>query len=346
MTDWRFPLLLLSLLAVPLFVAFAAWALRKRRTDLQRFADVRLLAKLTPDLDARRQRWRAALIALALALSCLAAAGPRWGFHWEEVHREGVDLIIALDTSRSMLAEDVKPNRLERAKLAVQDLVRQLQGDRVGLVAFAGTAFVQCPLTLDYEVFNETLRAVSTNLIPKGGTAIGEAITTSIAALEERQGKHTAILLITDGEDHEGAVDEAANAAAEKGIKLYTVGIGTSDGELIPLTIKGQQTFLKDRRGQVVKSRLGGETLEKIATTTGGAYVHASGPSLGLDEIYSEYIGKMEKRELKSAMEKRFEERFQIPLAVAFVLLLIEPLIGNRRRPSTRRWPLWRRKTT
>ncbi len=339
MIDWRFPLHLFLLVGLLPAIAFFVWALRKRRRDLERFAEARLLAKLSPDLDGRRQRWRAALLLLALAFSALAAAGPRWGFHWEEVHREGVDLVIALDTSRSMLAEDVKPNRLERAKLAVQDLVRQLQGDRVGLVAFAGTAFVQCPLTLDYEVFNETLRAVTTNIIPKGGTAIGEAINTSIAALEERQGKHTAILLITDGEDHEGEVDEAANAAAEKGIKLYTVGIGTSEGELIPLTVKGQQTFLKDRRGQVVKSRLDGDTLEKIATTTGGAYVHASGPSLGLDEVYSEYISKMEKRELKSAMEKRFEERFQLPLLLAFVLLLIEPLIGSRRRAATStRW--------
>lgn len=348
MIDWRFPLLLFGLFVVPVFGAFLVWALRRRRADLQRFAEARLLPTLTPNLDARRQRWRAIVLAIVLVCAIVAAAGPRWGFHWEEVHREGVDLVIALDTSRSMLAEDVKPNRIERAKLAVQDLVRQLQGDRVGLVAFAGSAFVQCPLTLDYEVFNETLRAVNTNIIPKGGTAVAEAITTSIAALEEHQGKHTAILLITDGEDHEGKVDEAAAAAAEKGIKVYTVGIGTTDGELIPLTVKGQQSFLKDRRGQVVKSRLDRDTLEKVATTTGGAFVHASGPTLGLDEVYSEYISKMEKRELKSAMEKRFEERFQIPLALAFVLLLIEPLIGTRKPPSATagRWRVWRRTGT
>ncbi len=346
MIDWRFPLLLLGLVLVPVFAAFLVWALRRRRTDLQRFAEARLLPSLTPDLDTRRQGWRAALLVIVIVLAVVAAAGPRWGFHWEEVHREGVDLVIALDTSRSMLAEDVKPNRLERAKLAVQDLVRQLQGDRVGLVAFAGRAFVQCPLTLDYEVFNETLRAVNTNIIPKGGTALAEAITTGVAALEGHQGKHTAILLITDGEDHEGKVEEAASAAAEKGIKIYTIGIGTTDGELIPLTVKGQQTFLKDRRGQVVKSRLDTDTLEKVATATGGAFVHASGPTLGLDEVYSEYVSKMEKRELKSTMEKRFEERFQIPLAIAFVLLLVEPLIGTRKAPAgtVGRWLASRRK--
>jgi len=342
MIDWRFPYILAGLILVPLLLMFLAWALRKRRTDLHNFAEARLLPTLTPDLDSRRPLWRAAMTAAAVTAALVAAAGPRWGFHWEEVRREGVDLVIALDTSRSMLAEDVKPNRLERAKLALQDLVKQLDGDRVGLVAFAGAAFVQCPLTLDYEVFNETLRAVSTEIIPKGGTAVAEAIQSSIEALAEHQGKHAAILLITDGEDHEGKVQEAAQLAADKGIKIYTVGIGTADGELIPLTVNGQQTFLKDRRGQVVKSRLDRNTLEEVATTTGGAFVHASGPSLGLDAMYSEYIGRMEKRELKSTMEKRFEERFQLPLLVALILLCVEPWIGNRRAtPGT--WTAWRR---
>lgn len=346
MIDWRFPYLLGGLISVPLLIVFLIYALRKRRTDLQRFAEARLLPTLTPDLDLRRHHWRAVLGVIAASLALVAAAGPRWGFHWEEVHREGIDLVIALDTSRSMLAEDVKPNRLERAKLALQDLVRQLNGDRVGLVAFSGAAFVQCPLTLDYEVFNETLRAINTDIIPKGGTAVAEAVSTSIEALAEHQGKHAAILLVTDGEDHEGKVEEAAQVAADKGIKIYTVGIGTSDGELIPLTVNGQPTFLKDRRGQVVKSRLDRNTLEAVATTTGGAFVHGSGPSLGLDEIYSEYISQMEKRELKSTVEKRFEERFQLPLVLAFALLAVEPLISNRRAPtsSSRHWPVWRRR--
>jgi Ca-activated chloride channel family protein len=268
----------------------------------------------------------------ALAFSLLALAGPLWGFHWEEVHREGVDIIVALDTSRSMLAEDVKPNRLERAKLAVEDLVKQLRGDRIGLIAFAGSAFVQCPLTLDYEAFTESLRAISVGIIPKGGTALAEAITTSLEAFEGHQSKHEALILITDGEDHEGSVDDAAKQAADRGIKIYTIGIGTPDGDLIPVTVQGEQTFLKDRKGQVIKSRLDDETLKKIGTTTGGAYVHATGPSLGLDEVYAEYIGKMEKRELKSTMERRFEERFQVPLVAAFALLLVEPLVGDRRR--------------
>ncbi len=345
---WRAFALLWLLALVPAALAFFVWALRRRRAALQRFAEARLLPALAPDLDERRQRWRVALWVAALTLLVIALAGPKWGFHWEEVRREGVDIIVALDTSRSMLAEDVKPNRLERAKLAIQDLVKQLNGDRIGLVAFAGSAFVQCPLTLDYDAFAESLHAVNVGIIPKGGTALAEAISASVAAFEGHQGKHEALILITDGEDHEGQIDAAAKQASEQGIKVYCVGIGTPDGDLIPITVDGQQTFVKDRKGQVVKSRLDDEALKKIATDTDGAYVHAEGPSLGLDVVYNDYIAKMERRELKSTMERRFEERFQIPLLIAALLFAIEPLVGETRRAGTavrRRWRVRHRST-
>jgi len=345
MMEWRTAHLLWLLGCLPAAILFFVWALRQRRRALERFAEARLLAALAPDLDERRQRWRAALILAALTLLILVLAGPKWGFHWEEVHRQGIDIIIALDTSRSMLAEDVKPNRLERAKLAVQDLVKQLHGDRIGLVAFAGSAFVQCPLTLDYQAFTESLRAVDVGIIPKGGTALAKAITAGIEAFEGHQGKHQAFILITDGEDHEGRIEDAAKQASEKGIKIYPVGLGTADGDLIPISVDGRQAFLKDRRGQVVKSRLDDESLRTIATATSGAYVHADGPSLGLDLIYNDYLGRMEKRELSSTMERRFEDRFQIPLFAAILLLAVEPFVGERRRvaASRRRWWTWRR---
>ena len=333
---WRAPALLWCLLLVPAAAAFLLYALRQRRRALERFADARLLPTLVPGFDQRRQRWRAALIILALGGLTIALAGPKWGFHWEEVRREGVDIVIALDTSRSMLAEDVKPNRLERAKLAIEDLVKQLRGDRVGLVPFAGTAFVQCPLTLDHLAFLESLRAIKVGIIPKGGTAIAEAITSAIEAFEGHQGKHQALILITDGEDHEGHVEDAAKQASERGIKVFTVGIGTPDGELIPVTEHGQQSFVKDRRGQVVKSRLDAAALQQVATTTGGVYVHATGPTLGLDTVYNDYVAKMDKRELQSSMERRFEDRFQIPLVLALVLLALEPLLGERRPAAPR----------
>src|SRR5258706_4559645 len=257
-----------------------------------------------------------------------------WGFHWEEVRGEGIDLVVALDTSKSMLATDVAPNRLARAKLAVQDLLAELQGDRIGLVAFAGSAFVQCPLTLDQNAFGESLDAVEVGLIPRGGTNLTAAIDASLAAFEGHQGSHQALVLITDGEDHEGKVEEAVKHATERGVKVFTVGIGTAEGELIPTG----GTFLKDRKGQVVKSRLDEETLKKLAIDTDGVYLHAAGTDLGLSALYREHIATMEKRELESTLERRYEHRFQIPLALALVLLVFEQVLGERRVERRRGW--------
>jgi Ca-activated chloride channel family protein len=323
-------------MSVPVVVALFVWALRLRRRALEQFAESHLLPILIPDVDHRRQYWRAGLLAAALAFLIIAVAGPRWGFQWEEVRREGVDIVIALDTSRSMLATDVKPSRLERAKLALQELVQQLQGDRIGLVAFAGSAFIQCPLTLDYGAFLESLQATSVGIIPKGGTALDEAIRTGLAAFENHPSKHHALIIITDGEDHDGQVQVASQLAAEKGIKVYTIGVGTPEGELISLTIDGRPAFLKDRQGQVVKSRLDTETLQDIAITTGGAYVYDSSPSLGLDEVYTRYISQLEKRELTSTLERRYEDRFQLPLALGLILLVLEPFIRDQRRADSR----------
>lgn len=339
---WRAPMFLALLLLVPLAVAFFVWAFRRRRRALEEFAEPRLLAVISPDRDERRRYWRAGLSIAALASLAIALAGPKWGFQWQEVKREGIDLIVAIDTSRSMLAQDVKPNRIGRAKLAVQDLVKQLQGDRIGLVAFAGSAFVQCPLTLDYMAFLESLRSTDVGIIPRGGTALAEAIKVSLGAFEGRQGKHAALVMITDGEDNEGDVDAAAKEAAERGIKVFTVGIGTPEGELIQIKDKGQSTYVKDRKGQVVKSRLNNESLQNIASTTGGAYLQAQGADFGLDKLYLEHISTMEKRELESTIERRYKEQFQWPLGVALVLLAIESLIGNRKPSGAGLSRFWR----
>ena len=336
---WRDVMSLCALVLVPALALFFLWAERRRRRALATFVDSGLLPAVAPDLDPRRRTARAVLQCLGALLLIVALGGPRWGFHWQEVRRQGIDLIVAIDTSRSMLATDVKPNRLARAKLAVQDLLAQLEGDRVGLVAFAGSAFVQCPLTLDHGAFVESLNAMEVGLIPRGGTALAAAIDAGLEAFEGREGSHQALVLITDGEDHEGDVEEAAKRAGERGVKVFTVGIGTTDGELIP---EGSGGFVKDRRGQVVKSRLGEETLKEIAVDTGGVYLHAGGTSLGLTELYRDYIGTMEKRDLASTLERRFEDRFQLPLALAFFLLLAEGLIGERRSTARRSWSKWR----
>lgn len=344
MIQWRDPLSLVALVLVPALVLFLVWSFRRRRQALATFVEAGLLPAVAPDADPRRRRARAVVLCLAVALLGLALGGPMWGFRWQQVQREGIDLIIAIDTSRSMLATDVKPNRLARAKLAVQDLLAQVGGDRVGLVAFAGSAFLQCPLTLDFGAFSQSLEAIEAGIIPRGGTNLAAAIATSLDAFEGRQAEHQALVIITDGEDHGSDLDDAIKNATERGVKLYTVGIGTSDGELIPLEQGG---FLKDRSGQVVKSRLGEGILQKIANETGGAYLHATDTKFGLTELYRDYISTMEKRELASTLERRFEHRFQWPLLVAFLLLLIEPLVGERRpapRPAgARRFP-WRRK--
>ncbi len=328
MIQWRDPLSLAALALVPAVVAFLWWSLRRRRQALAAFVAAGLQSAVAPDLDPRRRTIRAVMLTAAVLAMAVALAGPMWGFRWQQVQREGIDLIVAIDTSRSMLATDVKPNRLARAKLAVQDLLAQLSGDRVGLVAFAGSAFLQCPLTLDFGAFSQSLEAIEAGIIPKGGTDIAAAIDAGLAGFEGRQAEHQALVIITDGERTEGDVDAAVQKATERGVKVYTVGIGTTEGELIPLEQGG---FVKDRKGQVVKSRLDAATLQKVATDTGGAYLHATDTAFGLTELYRDYISTMEKRELASTLERRFEHRFQWPLLIAFLLLVVEPLVGERR---------------
>jgi Ca-activated chloride channel homolog len=339
MIAWRSDLALAALLLVPAAALFFWWAFRERERALATFVEAALLPTVVPDLDRRRRRVRAGLVVAAVGAIGLALAGPMWGFHWEEVRREGIDLVVALDTSKSMLATDVTPNRLARAKLAVQDLLAQVEGDRIGLVAFAGSAFVQCPLTLDRNAFRESLAAVEVGLIPRGGTNLTEALDTALEAFEGTQGSHQALVLITDGEDHEGTLDDAIKRAAERGVKVFTVGIGTAEGELIPGEGGG---FLKDRKGQVVKSRLGEDTLKKIAIDTGGVYLHAAGADLGLAGLYRDHIATMEKRQLASTLERRYEHRFQVPLAIALLLLVAESFVGDR-RVERRAWSRRRR---
>ncbi len=320
---------------VPLLIIFYIWAFRSKRKALETFAQRHLVPVLTSTVNWRSQKLKAAITILAACFLIFALIGPRWGFQWREVKRQGIDIIVAIDTSRSMLAQDVKPSRLERSKLAVEDLLDLLQGDRIGLIAFSGTSFLQCPLTLDYSAFSMALDAVNTELIPRGGTSISRAIKTAITAFEGKAKKYKALILITDGEDHEGDPVKAAEEAAEQGIRIFCVGVGTREGELIPVIDEnGNMSFLKDRRGQVVKSRLDETTLQKIALNTGGGYIRASGTEYGLDIIYNEKIAAMEKKDLESKLQRRYEERYQIPAAIALGLLCLEVFLGERKRRS------------
>lgn len=330
--QWAYPERWPALVLVPAACALLAWAFADRRRALARFVAPPLIRELAGAVDDAARRAKAALVVAGLALLAVALIGPQWGIRWQRVTRRGVDLMIALDVSKSMLAQDVKPNRLERAKLAVRDLIPLLHGDRIGLIAFAGTSFAQCPLTSDYGAFALMLEEVTPEIIPRGGTALAQAIRTGITAFQAGSTGSQALIIISDGENHEGDALEAAKEAAKAGIKIYTIGIGTPEGELIPIVDEsGHQTFLKDRDGRTVKSRLDERILEQIALATGGSYVRATPTSFGLDVLYRERIAALSQRDFESAMRKRAEHRFQWPLAFALLALAVELVIPERR---------------
>lgn len=334
---------------LPAMVLLAIYSFRKKDQLLRLFAEYPLWDRLMPDVHRRRRVVKLILLVAGVSFLIGALLRPRWGFHWEEIKRKGVDLLIAVDVSESMLAEDIKPNRLERAKREITDLVNMLQGDRVGLIAFAGASFLECPLTLDYGAFKMFLDYLDTDLIPVQGTAIGEAVQTAIRSFTTERRASRALILITDGEDHLGEAEKSAEVAKEKGIRIFTIGIGSEQGAPIPLR-GGRGDFKKDRKGQVVLSRLQETTLQKIALATGGSYVRSVSGDMDLKKIYDEEIrGKMEAGELKSAKKRRWEERFQWFLFASILLFALEAILPERRRDLStgivrpRRFALWRR---
>lgn len=311
------------------------WLDRRNRRTLAELAAPRLLEKLVASVSERRRWIKRWLLVLAVFFLFVALARPQWGYHWQEVKRRGIDILFVIDTSKSMLAQDVKPDRLTRAKFAVMDLLQKLQSDRVGLIAFAGKSFLQCPLTLDHEAFALSLNALDTQIISRGGTDLASAVVESQNALQTQSANHKFLILITDGEDHEGRALNAARQAAQEGVTIFTVGVGTPGGDLIPLqnSQNGAQ-FVKDEQGRVVKSRLDEQTLRAIAEATDGFYVPLGRRGEGLEKIYDEVLKKIPKQELKSRMKKVFIDRFQWPLALAILLLVFEFLLRDRRAGS------------
>ena len=321
-----------GLWVIVLLGVFLFWAYRRKQKLCERFCERGLFNELADSYLSQREIIKNFLIVLVFIFGVLALMRPQWGFQWQEVKRQGLDIIVAIDTSKSMLADDIKPNRLERSKLAVRDLLKKLSGDRIGLVAFAGSGFMVCPLTVDYGGFLMSLEDLNVNIIPVGGTNVGIAVETAIKGYENVPGKYRAVIIITDGENLEGDPLAAAKEAKNKGIKIFCVGIGTREGELIRIpNDQGQSEFLKDNNGNFVKSRLNEDLLQKIALATDGIYVRASGAEFGFDVIYERLAG-MEKREIKSTMEKKYHERFQYPLAIAVILLVMETMINTRRK--------------
>lgn len=330
--------ILLLLWVLPLCVFLVFVELRSVRRRFAVFARLRIEDLLTGVWSAKRTVFKSLLLCLSISLLIFALARPRWGFEWRDVQRVGTDIVIALDLSSSMLATDIPPNRLERAKREIIDLLALLKGDRIGIVAFGGVSFVYTPLTIDYRLVDMFLKQLSLKLMPVQGTAIGEALNQSISALEkasanETQGK--SVILITDGEDQGEDLSATVKKAKEKGIKVHAVGIGSEAGAPIPMPDGG---FKKDRDGNIVVSKLGEQTLRMITSETGGMYVHSTTGSMDLDAIYKSIKAGAQDEEGELTRQKIWHERFQIFLGLALFLLLWEFFFRSSLPKKRRAW--------
>jgi Ca-activated chloride channel family protein len=305
---------------------------------LARFVSAHLRFQLTRSISAAKRRTQRGLFLGALACLFVSLAGPLVGYRWEQVSRRGNEIVFAIDTSRSMLTPDVKPNRLARAKLAIDDFANQLDGDAVGIVAFAGSAYLVCPITLDYGAFHESLSAIDVNTIPRGGTNIASAIEAAAAALHRRPGSDKIMILVTDGEDLEGSALAAAQTAVRQdALKIYTVGVGTQAGELIPIPADQGGGFVKDDSGAFVKSRLDETALKAIAAGGGGFYVPLGAQAEGLQTIFTSVLGSLAKHDLAFRQQKVYIPRYQWPLSASLGMLLASLLFGTRRRGGSSR---------
>ena len=332
-------LLWFALALVPTLIAFFWWAARAKQKLIGQFIAARLIDALTVGVSAGRQKTRVVLLIAAVTLIVLALSRPQMGFSWEEARSRGLDIVVAIDTSRSMLATDVAPNRLRRAQLAALDLKRLARADRLGLVAFAGGAFLQCPLTLDDEVFRQSVDALDVNIIPQGGTALSEAIAAAKGAFKKDNDNHKVLVLFTDGEDHDGDALDAAKAAGKDGLLIFTVGVGTSGGELLrTVDVSGRSEFIKDADGNAVKSRLNEKLLQDMAQETGGFFMLLSGANT-MNVLYERGLAPLPKGDLASQQIKRPHERYQWLLGIALTLLLVEMLLAERGKASARSKP-------
>ena len=326
-----------GLLLIPLLIALFVRSEHRGLKRLQQFVSARLLPQLAGTVNRRRRIIRFGLLLLGLALAIVSLAQPRWGYTFEDVKRKGLDLLVAVDTSRSMLSNDVQPNRLERVKLAIQDLIDELQGDRVGLIAFAGRAFLQAPLTIDYDAVTEAVNDLDTKTIPEGGTNISSAITLATQSFGKSAMGNRALIIFTDGEELSGDAVKTAKAAADAGVRIFTVGVGTPQGSLIPVTgDNGETSFVKDSAGQVVKSKLDDKRLREVAEATGGFYLHLENGPRTMQQVQSEGLAKMQAAEMDVRLSRRPIERYEWPLGGALIALALSILIPERKRVRER----------
>ncbi len=319
-----------GLLIIPILTIFFIWSRIARKRALRRFGNDEMMKFLMPFASKNRPRFKFFILMLALAFIILGIARPQYGSKLKKVKREGVELIIALDVSNSMLAEDIQPNRLERAKLAISRLVDKLKDDKIGLIVFAGDAYTQLPITSDYNSAKLFLNSVSTQIVPKQGTAIGAAIGLGMRSFTPSSKSNKAIIVITDGENHEDDAISAAKSAVENGIVVHAIGMGLPQGSPIPVLRSGAKEYLKDNQGNVVITKLNETMLEQISAAGNGIYVRANNAQVGLNTLFDE-INKLEKSEMESMVYSDYEDQFQYFFAIAMALILLEFVILERK---------------
>lgn len=319
------------LLLIPVFTGIFLFAVYAQKKAFERFAGIAFWNVLSPDMAPARRNLKFVLFLLVVICILVALARPQFGSRLEEVKREGIEMIIALDVSKSMLAEDIKPNRLTRARQAISAMINTMQDDKIGMIVFAGEAYIQLPITSDYVSAKLFLDNISTSIVSKQGTAIGSAIELGLRSFTQDTQADKVLVIISDGENHEGDAMSAAREAAEKGIRIYTIGMASREGSLIPVYEGGRrQGFLKDRQGEVVMSRLNARMLEEIAEVTGGSFYPASTGSVGLNKLYNE-LNKLQKSEITTQQYSEYNDQFHYLLGIALLLLLIDQFILERK---------------
>jgi Ca-activated chloride channel family protein len=319
-----------GLLIIPFLTLIFIWSRYTRKRALRRFGNEQVITELMPFVSKNRPVFKFLLLMVALGLFIAGAARPQFGSKLKKIKREGIEMIIALDVSNSMMAEDIQPNRLERAKRAISRLVDRLKDDKIGLIVFAGEAYIQLPLTGDYNSAKLFLEAVSTQVVPRQGTAIGSAINMAVRSFSPDADASKAIVIITDGENHEDDPVSAAREAVKNGIVVHTIGMGLPQGSPIPVMRDGQTDYMRDREGNVVVTKLDEVMLEKIAAAGKGIYIRANNAQIGLNALFDE-INKMNKQEMETVVFSEYEDQFQYFFGAGLLLLLLEFIILERK---------------
>ncbi len=327
------PIFFYAFAAIPVCIAIYIWYIYRAKKNMKKLGDLNLIYQLAPEVSKAKKTTKFILFLIGLSFLILGICNLQTGSKMKDVKREGADIMVCLDVSNSMLAQDLSPNRLERAKIALENMINKLQGDRLGIIVFAGEAYVQLPITTDYGTAKLFLESINTKIVPVQGTNIADAINKAVESFGKDEGKNKAIVVITDGENNEDAQASAVDAAedaAKKNIVIHTIGVGSESGVPIPNMVDGvAYGYKKDNAGNTIVSKLDAKILQDIAETTKGVYVQASKADIGLDAILSK-IAEMDKKEMESKMYSDYEDQFQIFLMIAFIFLVSESLLSER----------------